>query len=155
MPLFEDKKQSALEMRLQEKEQESKDKNVWLKVGDKEGDSRSGSVGGGFDKWSNNGNVANNGSLAMGRGKEQKREAPAEPEPIAPLSELPLENLLGPGLPSHDTLPKSNSSPSSVSSGERPVGIPKEVVPAMRKAFFNLLSLTATFSLKTSSSRWA
>jgi len=132
MPPFEDKKQSALEMRLREKEQETKDKNVWLKDGDKE-------VGGGLDKGSNSGNGASNG-LAMGRGPEQKRveEAPSAPIGIAPLNEFPLEEAANSDPPARDTPSQSDPSPSAGSSSGRPVGIPKEVIPAMRKAFSNL-----------------
>mmetsp|Transcript_20307 Transcript_20307/g.46068 ORF Transcript_20307/g.46068 Transcript_20307/m.46068 type:complete len:985 (-) Transcript_20307:533-3487(-) len=134
MPPFEDKKQSALEMRLREKEQETNDKNVWLNDGSTDtGKNNSKNVKQESERVVENSLANGNGSL------------PVNGEQHDYIDEAPLPNIpqsVAADVTTRDTIPPSSSSTPSSSTdslhNNRPVGIPKEVIPAMRKAFSNL-----------------
>eukprot|EP00549_Striatella_unipunctata_P000558 CAMPEP_0118681924 /NCGR_PEP_ID=MMETSP0800-20121206/5207_1 /TAXON_ID=210618 ORGANISM="Striatella unipunctata, Strain CCMP2910" /NCGR_SAMPLE_ID=MMETSP0800 /ASSEMBLY_ACC=CAM_ASM_000638 /LENGTH=996 /DNA_ID=CAMNT_0006578271 /DNA_START=40 /DNA_END=3030 /DNA_ORIENTATION=- len=109
MPPFEDKRQSALEARLREKE----------------GDDSAAVV------------KASRPSAAQ-RLRQAQAEAARQAEEAAAAA---AAAHTGPGLNSvreEDNQTKSRSEASTVTNSQAPVGIPKEVIPAMRKAFSNL-----------------
>jgi len=112
MPPFEDKRQSALEKRLQEKDSQegtqSGDKNVWTAARDDTTKQKAAA---------NGQHNASNGLQAVEEEQEDEHDEQEAEEDEEKNSESPTANA-----PEPDNV----------------IGIPKEVIPAMRKAFSNL-----------------
>jgi AP-2 complex subunit alpha len=140
MPPFEDKRQSALEKRLREKEAQeasadgtTSDKNVWVSNLDNRQKDHSppkrlnGTESSPRPDSSMNGHAHNPAAELQPVDEEEEEEQEEN-------SDEQSEEESSAGSPARDEA----NAPEPGGSGSAAVGIPKEVIPAMRKAFSNL-----------------